>query len=144
MIVHVQPGACRTDEFRLRLLFETGTCIFSGPDDMRSFWTGPLAAAFGLEPQASEPTAGPAGGSPADSGPLIPDDERGVVSSLEDLLADSAQEQSPTRIESPPGRDNADSAHSEHRLTAARLVRELVKSVHGQDEALERVASVTV
>ena len=50
IIVHVEPGTCRTDDFRLRLLFQTGTCIFSTPDELWRFWTGPLAEAFGIEP----------------------------------------------------------------------------------------------
>ena len=31
MIVHVEAGPCRADDFRLQLLFETGTCVFSTP-----------------------------------------------------------------------------------------------------------------
>ena len=50
MIVHVEPGECRADEFRLKLLFETGTCVFSTPHELWSFWTGPVAEAFGIEP----------------------------------------------------------------------------------------------
>ena len=52
MIVHVEPGECRADEFRLKLLFETGTCVFSTPHELWSFWTGPVAEAFGIEPTA--------------------------------------------------------------------------------------------
>jgi hypothetical protein len=37
MIVHVQRSPCRGDDFRLRLLFETGTCVFSSPADLCSF-----------------------------------------------------------------------------------------------------------
>src|SRR4051794_29023778 len=48
MIVHVEPGACGADEFRMKLLFETGTCVFSTPDELWRFWTGPLAASFGI------------------------------------------------------------------------------------------------
>ena len=63
MIVHVEPGECRADEFRLKLLFETGTCVFSTPHELWSFWTGPVAEAFGIEPTvaavvAPEPEAG--------------------------------------------------------------------------------------
>ena len=47
MIVHVVPGECRSDEFRLKLLFETGTCVFSTPHELWRFWTGPVAEAFG-------------------------------------------------------------------------------------------------
>src|SRR4051794_28012597 len=46
MIVHVEPGACGADEFRMKLLFETGTCVFSTPDELWRVWTGPPAAAL--------------------------------------------------------------------------------------------------
>ena len=36
MIMHVRPGRCASDEFRLRLLFETGACVFSSPADLGS------------------------------------------------------------------------------------------------------------
>ncbi len=58
MIVHVDPGECRAEEFRLKLLFETGTCVFSTPHELWRFWTGPIAEAFGIEPTA--PTGAPA------------------------------------------------------------------------------------
>ena len=55
MILHVRPGACTSPEFRLRLLFETGACVFTSPRDLGHFCTGLLAAAFGIE--TNEPIA---------------------------------------------------------------------------------------
>jgi AAA domain (Cdc48 subfamily) len=108
MIVHVEPGECRADEFRLKLLFETGTCVFSTPHELCSFWTGPVAEAFGIEPTKGAIVA---------PEPDTEDDDATLVDSGE--------------------RDPAT-------LTAASLAAELARVIHGQDMALERVASATV
>lgn len=149
MIVHVHPGECRADEFRLKLLFETGTCVFSTPQELCSFWTGPLAAAFGIE--SAEPDEGPV--------PVPPDES--AVESLsgtegarrESILADLApgKETPPmdgaTGTTPPPQAGPADPSAGPElapRLTAARLAAELARVIHGQEPALERVASATV
>ena len=52
MIVHVEPGECRADEFRLKLLFETGTCVFSTPARALELLDGPVAR--GVRDRADE------------------------------------------------------------------------------------------
>src|SRR3954447_16979717 len=118
MIVHVEPGECRADEFRLRLLFETGTCVFSTPHELWSFWTGPLGDAFGIEPTTGaivtpDPETEDDDASAADPGPCAtPAMERG---------------------------DHHASDDQGGTLTAANLAAELGRVIHGQDAALERV-----
>jgi DNA polymerase III delta prime subunit len=158
MIVHVRPGECRAEEFRLKLLFETGSCVFTTPQDLCDFWTGPLAVAFGIEP--AEPMAPP--------DPVAPEKPEGEIEcdrgtkSLESILADlvpakdppnegAAPGDLPTRAASPRRTKaapnppaTAPSPPSEQRLTAARLADELSRVIYGQEPALERVASTTV
>jgi ATP-dependent Clp protease ATP-binding subunit ClpC len=123
MIVHVEPGECRADEFRLKLLFETGTCVFSTPHELWSFWTGPVAEAFGIEPPAGAIVA--------------PEPDPG--------------DEDDARIDEVPGARPILDAHPvpshvkpERSLTATDLAAELALVIHGQDAALERVASATV
>ncbi|MES1264053.1 MAG: AAA family ATPase, partial [Variovorax sp.] len=124
MIVHVDPGECRADEFRLKLLFETGTCVFSTPHELWSFWTGPLAEAFGIEPTAASERAVP---EPAEDASRLaqPDSQATVATTPAPAV--------------PPSGDETEAT-----LTAASLAAELALVIHGQDAALERVASVTV
>ncbi len=56
LIMHVRPGSCTSEEFRLRLLFETGACVFSSPADLGHFCTGALAAAFEIAPPRANRT----------------------------------------------------------------------------------------
>jgi ATP-dependent Clp protease ATP-binding subunit ClpC len=114
MIVHVDPGECRADEFRLKLLFETGTCVFSTPHELWSFWTGPVAVAFGVEPATATEIPEP---------PTIP-------------LAEAATEPAHTAPPLAP--------EPEPMLTVASLATEIGRVIHGQDAALERVASTAV
>jgi len=143
MIVHVAPGECSADEFRLKLLFETGTCVFSTPQELCSFWTGPLAAAFGIEPANRDvpPVEAPCGEEdtvpPSDAGPSRP----------ESMLADlgPGNDASPTGTTPPLRIAEADRApQPERRLTVAQLAAELGRVIHGQEPALERIASAAV
>ena len=157
MITHVRPGACGSREFRLRLLFETGACVFSSPRDLGHFCTGLLAAAFEIEP--NEPIEAPRPIS------MPPVDEHGIepASTPIDLLADlgagaaaagaatSATSTRPdggaTQADDPaPPADDPTQLPLPHRrmLTASSLATELARRIHGQEPALERVASVTV
>jgi len=134
IIVHVEPGTCRSDDFRLRLLFQTGTCIFSTPDELWRFWTGPLAVAFGIEPARQEENEDVADTVVAE---LDPPESRAVP---DPFTPDDG---------STPGTEVEDGTgplplRERPRLTAVALAAELAKVVHGQDAALERVASVTV
>jgi hypothetical protein len=149
MIVHVQRGACGAEDFRLRLLFETGTCIFPSPDDLCGFWTGPLAAAFGLEP--SGPTGPPAeepGGDGPDAAAAAPAAPGAGTPGEGSLLGDLAP-RGAHGASRPDGCENATGPSPgapapRQALTAPRLAQELARTVHGQDAALERVASATV
>ncbi len=80
MIMHVRPGTCASDEFRLRLLFETGACVFSSPADLGHFCTVALAAAFEIAP--SEPIGPHHAAAEANDEPVV----RATASSHEDLL----------------------------------------------------------
>src|SRR4051794_14394126 len=124
MIVHVEPGECRADEFRLKLLFETGTCVFSTPHELWSFWTGPLAEAFGIEPSRAAIVA------------PEPDTEDDDVVPAQLVARDAP---TPSAEQPRPAAGNRDLT-----LTAASLAAELPRMIHGQDAALERVASATV
>jgi len=160
MIVHVRPGECRAEEFRLKLLFETGSCVFTTPQDLCDFWTGPLAAAFGIEPGG--PTAPPI--------PARPEEPKGETKAdpgtpaRESILADLAPGKAPTTKRANPGATTTEDAAQGRtrvapdptatapapspppgqRLTAERLTDELSRVIYGQEPALERVASATV
>ena len=123
MIVHVEPGECRADEFRLKLLFETGTCVFSTPHELWSFWTGPVAEAFGIEPTVAAVVA--------------PEPEAGDED--EAPMAEAPAARSMLDEQALPSHTKAEGT-----LTAANLAAELALVIHGQDAALERVASATV
>ena len=117
--------------------------MFSTPHELWSFWTGPLAAAFGIEaasvgvgrghdrrrpppalprPRACWPISLRAKEQPPEEG-----SERGKRPSVA-LRVDET---------GPPPRP-------ERRLTAASLAAELGRVIHGQEPALERVASAVV
>jgi ATP-dependent Clp protease ATP-binding subunit ClpC len=125
MIVHVRRCPCRSDDFRLRLLFDTGVCVFSDARDLHAFWSGPVAAAFGITPP--HPAEDPARAAPEDA----PGAPAAAVAEPARLLDDLA-----------PAAAGAE-ATAPRRLTAARLTEELARVVHGQEAALERVASAT-
>ena len=149
MIVHVRPGECRAEEFRLKLLFETGMCVFSTPQELCSFWTGPLAAAFGVEP--TTPDEPPTQGQSDEVGTSPSPDVGAPLSGS--LLADLAPGKEP-----PPEKgttagtataalridETGPSPRPERRLTAASLAAELGRVIRGQEPALERVASAAV
>ena len=123
MIVHVEPGECRADEFRLKLLFETGTCVFSTAQELWSFWTGTGRGgvrnrADGTHRAPGEPTTEPA---------VEPDVPPTPAGAAPDLLTSSRPSSNP-----------------EPTLTVASLAAELGRVIHGQDAALERVASTAV
>jgi len=126
MIVHVDPGECRADEFRLKLLFETGTCVFSTPHELWSFWTGPVAEAFGIEPTVGAIVA-------PEPDPADDDDATWADTDAPDTVASLAVQPPLPSARKP-----------EPTLTAASLAAELARVIHGQDAALERVASATV
>ena len=133
IIVHVEPGTCRSDDFRLRLLFQTGTCIFSTPDDLWRFWTGPLAAAFGIATALQAEDEG------VDE-TVVPATDRVEARAVPDPFPPDDGSAPDTEAEDATGGPRP---HERRRLTAAALASELAKAVHGQDAALERVASVT-
>ena len=142
----------RLRRVRLRLLFETGACV-SSPTDLGHFCTVVLAAAFEIAP--SEPIA-PQHAPDEASDEAVADS---TSSAAGDLLGDlgpttSASAQSEPR---PPTRTRDDSlalraagdpppisSRPRRALTKARLSTELARHVHGQEPALERVASIAV
>ena len=142
MIVHVDPGECSAKDFRLKVLFETGTCVFSTPADLCAFWTGPLAAAFGIAPAQAgdehpaifDQDSGPAEGeAPGDklTAALPPPAAAAAADGTGEATAAAVEPRLPAPV-------------TERRLTTATLSDELARVVHGQRPALERVASATV
>lgn len=157
MIMHVRPGACSSPEFRLRLLFETGACVFSSPRDLGHFCTELLAAAFGIE--SSEPIAatGQSSAEPTDDRAIEAD--QGANDLLTDLGAGTAaagaaaagrntgEARGTTKTDdpaSPPDNPVQLPLRPRRALTAEALATELARAIHGQEPALERVASATV
>lgn len=155
MIMHVRPGACSSPEFRLRLLFETGACVFSSPRDLGHFCTGLLAAAFGIEPKVPIAASGP------NSARHVDDHTTESDQPTSDLLADlgagtaAAGAVAATPITTDGGRATESGDHApplddpvplppRRTLTAEALAMELAGVIHGQEPALERVASATV
>ena len=136
IIVHVEAGPCRSDDFRLRLLFQTGTCIFSTPDDLWRFWTGPLAEAFGIAP-----TPAPAPAAENEAEPGVADEDSVRARAVPDPFSPEDTPTPETEVEDATG---GVAPHERRHLTAAAVAAELAKVVHGQDAALERVASVAV
>ena len=127
MIVHVTPGTCSAEEFRLRLLFETGTCVFSTPTDLWDFWTGPVAEAFGLEGRAVE-------SKPRSDGSHPP------ANLITDLAAPKA-----TNVAEPDAESEAEAVSApKPLLNVAALTLQLARVIHAQEPALERVASAVV
>src|SRR3954453_182614 len=127
MIVHVEPGACGAEEFRMKLLFETGTGVFSTPEELWRFWTGPLAASFGIT------TA-----EPGDQ-PELPAEEP----DLEQRVQDMVDAHDDVRLEMDSG-TTMPAGQPFSRLTSAALATELRRVIHGQDAALERVPTTAV
>jgi hypothetical protein len=125
MIVHVRRCPCRSNDFRLRLLFDTGVCVFSDARDLHAFWSGPLAAAFGIA--SPPPVEGAAEGEPRNG-----HDAPGVAEAEPAHILDGLA----------PAAGRAETT-GPRRLTAAHLREELARVVHGQEAALERVASAT-
>ncbi len=121
LILRVTPGALETDDFRLACLFELGACVFGSIDDLHGFCAGALARAFGYAAPSgtgeSTRAAAPATGAATESSPRqLP---------LVDVLVDEAR-----------------AARDRRGLTAVTLAERLAEEIHGQDAALERVASV--
>ncbi len=121
VIVEVDPRALRCDDFRLEVLFGVGSCVFSRPSDLRAFWNGPLAAAFGIEVEA-DPHQEPE--------PTPSDDLRLQFPDPPVAATATASPPKPAR----PKRTFAPSP--------AELAAELSRRVYGQDAALARVATV--
>ncbi len=140
IIVHVRPGSCRSDDFRLRLLFETGTCIFSNARDLGAFWTGPLAVAFGIESRPLPPEE------PAETGERTAAGE--PKASDDPPSADDASLEIPSFLgdfDAAPTASRPEQARiAEPRLNRRSLAEQLGEVVQGQPAALERVASAAV
>ena len=133
MIVHVEPGECRADEFRLKLLFETGTCVFSTP-----------ARAVELLDRAASPRR--SGSSRRWQRSPRRSRSAGVTTARCRRSADTDASR-PTLASTAvqPRRTAASQRQPDAAaLTAASLAAELARVIHGQDAALERVASATV
>ena len=114
--LQVARAELTVDDFRLAVLFETGSFIFAGSEDLARFFRGPLAAAFGIEAE------------PLDPRPLVEDDPPPV----------------PEEPEPKPRKHTSTRKKAQKLPRAAELAARLARDVHGQDEALEIVARAVV
>ena len=105
LVVRVTPGALETEDFRLGVLFESGSCVFGSIDDLHRFCAGPLARGLGLE------------------GTPVPPPERQLA--MPEVLVQEAR-----------------AVRLRRGVSRERLAERLAVRVHGQDAALDRVATV--
>jgi hypothetical protein len=111
--IQVAHAELAVDDFRLAVLFKTGSFIFAGSDDLARFFRGPVAAAFGIEVEPLPPRP---------------------VAEIEPRLFDEEPEP-------PPERRRAPKREKSRRLPRAdELAARLARDVHGQDDALLVVA----
>ena len=137
MIVHVRPGACHDDDFLLQILFQTGSCVFSRPADLGRFWTGPLAAAFGV----TSPSTIVAALGATDSPPVDTEPPCQPVPATSDEARLSRPPAASDRTHEPPMPVLTSNVLTSAVLTSAVLAERLARVVLGQEHALERVAS---
>lgn len=116
--MQVAHGELAVDDFRLAVLFKTGSFIFAGSDDLARFFRGPVAVAFGIEVEPLPPRP---------------------VAEEEPRLFDEEPEPPPEPRRRKPSREKPQRLPRAGEL-AARLARE----VDGQDDALEIVARAVV
>ena len=104
------------DDFLLSVLFQTGSCIFGGSDDLARFFRGSIAKAFGIESEPIPPRFAP---EPAD------DEEE--------------QAPEPDEVQAAPRRRPRPPAGS-HAPSPVELASRLERGIHGQDVAVGQVA----
>ena len=103
------------DDFLLSVLFQTGSCIFGGSDDLARFFRGSIAKAFGIE---SEPI-------PPRFAPEPEDDEEDPAPEAEDVQVSQRRPRARRRVRAP---------------SSVELVSRLEQDIHGQDVALGQIA----
>jgi hypothetical protein len=111
--VEVERRRIGIGSFQLELLFGNGVCVFGQARQFAEFLRGPVAAAFGIEPEP------------------LPEPERPVASLVDDLRPKVARK----KARAPKARKEATPPPSE----LARLLRQ---DVAGQDTAVRRIAEV--
>lgn len=112
LIVRVERSRLEADDFRLACLFERGSFVFGSVEDLYSFCAGPLARSLGLAV------------------------ERQAVDLVTAATPDRQLPLTEVLIEEARG------TRRRRTLTAEALADRLADDVHGQDIAIERVASV--
>lgn len=125
LVLHVEKREARTGDFRLDMLFATGSFVFPTAGALEEFWNTSLARSFGVEVPRRN----------AD------DRDLGLIEAPEpepdDETAAAIQREIPSvtiTIESPPARLRTTTVLVEDLATRLRKV------VRGQDAAIERVA----
>ncbi len=103
------------DDFLLSVLFQTGSCIFGGSDDLARFFRGSIAKAFGIESEPIPPRFAP---EPAD-------DEEDETPEPDDVQAPQRRPRARARPCAP---------------SPAELTSRLGRSIHGQDVAVGQIA----
>ena len=103
------------DDFVLSVLFQTGSCIFGGSDDLARFFRGSIAKAFGIE---SEPI-------PTRFAPEPADDDEVDAPEPNDVQAPQRRRRVRARPRAP---------------SPVELASRLQRSIHGQDVAVGQVA----
>ena len=103
------------DDFLLSVLFQTGSCIFGGSDDLARFFRGSIAKAFGIESEPIPPRFMP---EPAE-------DEEDEALEPEDVQVPQRRPRARTRSHAP---------------SPVELASRLERAIHGQDAAVGWVA----
>ncbi len=101
------------DDFVLSVLFQTGSCIFGGSEDLAGFFRGPIANAFGIESDPVSPRSAP---EPAD---------------------DPANEQAD---DDAPARRRPRTRARRRAPSPSELAARLAQRIHGQDVPVAQVA----
>ena len=103
------------DDFLLSVLFQTGSCIFGGSDDLARFFRGSIAKAFGIDSEPIPPRLAP---EPAE-------DEEDETPEPEDVQVPQRRPRARARSHAP---------------SPVELASRLERDIHGQDAAVGRVA----
>jgi hypothetical protein len=116
LMVEVDRRELEIDDFRLGVLFYSGSCVFTGPADLMEFFRGAVAAAFGIT--------------------VEPLPQRATDALVEDLRPRALLDRRPAPATPRKGRARCTAPASRD------LERRLATIVRGQDSAVRRIADV--
>lgn len=153
LLLHVDRCVCEAGDFRVKLLFETGSLVFGSAAELASFWRTSIAVAFGLEavaPESDEVSSeedgqdgdvGQTGEAPVQN-PSDPGVDEPPPNETRPTLHEEVprKKRGPKRAPAPP----EDGSSQKPSFTVDALASRLSRDIFGQEAALERVASVVV